>query len=105
MLGQSFGGFCVVTYLSQAPDGLAEAFITGGLPGLATSADDVYTATYPLVAAKNAAHYERYPDDVAQARKIAAYLLSKEVLLPSGAPLTARGFSVPRQLPGHVDGQ
>jgi pimeloyl-ACP methyl ester carboxylesterase len=92
VLGQSFGGFCAVTYLSQAPAGLAETFITGGLPGLATAADDVYQATYPLVAAKNAAHYERYPDDIAQARKIAAYLLRKEVLLPSGAPLTAEAF-------------
>ena len=26
VLGQSFGGFCVVTYLSQAPEGLVEAF-------------------------------------------------------------------------------
>jgi len=92
VLGQSFGGFCAVTYLSQAPGGLAEAFITGGLPGLATSADDVYVATYPLVAARTPAHYERYPDDVGHARKIAAYLLSKEVLLPSGAPLTAEAF-------------
>ena len=31
VLGQSFGGFCAMTYLSIAPDGLAEAFITGGL--------------------------------------------------------------------------
>jgi pimeloyl-ACP methyl ester carboxylesterase len=92
VLGQSFGGFCAVTYLSQAPGGLTEAFITGGLPGLATPADDVYVATYPLVAAKTAAHYERYPDDAGQARKIAAYLLAKEVLLPSGAPLTAEAF-------------
>ncbi|MGN6681524.1 MAG: alpha/beta fold hydrolase [Streptosporangiaceae bacterium] len=92
VLGQSFGGFCAVTYLSQAPQGLAEAFITGGLPGLATAADDVYLATYPIVAGKNAAHYQRYPDDVAQARRVAAYLLRKEVLLPSGAPLTAEAF-------------
>jgi pimeloyl-ACP methyl ester carboxylesterase len=92
VLGQSFGGFCAVTYLSKAPDGLAEAFITGGLPGLATTADDVYLATYPLVAAKIAAHYERYPDDIGQARRIAAYLLRKEVLLPSGAPLTVEAF-------------
>ncbi|HEX6934509.1 MAG TPA: alpha/beta fold hydrolase [Streptosporangiaceae bacterium] len=92
VLGQSFGGFCTLTYLSHAPGGLAEAFITGGLPGLATSADDVYLATYPLVAAKNAAHYERYPGDVQSARRIAAYLLTKEVLLPSGAPLTAEAF-------------
>ena len=32
VLGQSFGGFCVTSYLSLAPDGLREAFITGGLP-------------------------------------------------------------------------
>ncbi len=46
VLGQSFGGFCVVNYLSQAPDGLAEAFITGGLPPLDRHPDDVYRATY-----------------------------------------------------------
>ena len=92
VLGQSFGGFCTVTYLSQALHGLAEAFITGGLPGLATSADDVYLATYPLVASKNAAHYERYPDDVEMVRRIAAHLLGSEVLLPSGATLTAAAF-------------
>jgi pimeloyl-ACP methyl ester carboxylesterase len=34
VLGQSFGGFCVTRYLSAAPDGLAEAFVTGGLPPL-----------------------------------------------------------------------
>src|SRR5262249_32662840 len=56
VLGQSFGGFCAVTYLSKAPHGLAEVFITGGLPGLDTTADDVYQATYPLVTAKNLAH-------------------------------------------------
>ncbi len=92
VLGQSFGGFCAVTYLSQAPDGLAEAFITGGLPGLETSADDVYRATYPLVAARNAAHYERYPADVEQARRIARHLAAHEVTLPSGARLTVPAF-------------
>jgi pimeloyl-ACP methyl ester carboxylesterase len=92
VLGQSFGGFCTLSYLSQAPAGLAEAFITGGLADLTTSADDVYLATYPLVAAKNAAHYERYPDDIELARRIAAYLLRKEVLLPSGSQLTVEAF-------------
>jgi pimeloyl-ACP methyl ester carboxylesterase len=92
VLGQSFGGFCAVTYLSRAPDGLAEVFITGGLPGLDTSADDVYLATYPLVAAKNAAHYDRYPADAGQARRIATHLLRHDVRLPSGAPLTAEAF-------------
>ena len=31
VLGQSYGGFCVLTYLSHAPQGLAGALITGGL--------------------------------------------------------------------------
>jgi len=92
VLGQSYGGFCAVTYLSQAPHGLAEVLITGGLPGLDTTADDVYDATYPLVTAKNMAHYERYPDDVDQARAITRYLAAHDVLLPSGAPLTVPAF-------------
>jgi hypothetical protein len=104
VLGQSFGGFCTVTYLSLAPDGLAEAFITGGLPGLSASADDVYLATYPLVAAKNAAHYVRYPGDIELARRIAAYLARKEVLLPSGAPLSVEAFQAIGQCLGTTTG-
>jgi pimeloyl-ACP methyl ester carboxylesterase len=92
VLGQSFGGFCAVCYLSQAPEGISEAFITGGLPGLTASADDVYRATYPRVAEKNAEHYERYPQDVARAKDIARRLASGGTRLPGGAPLTVEAF-------------
>jgi pimeloyl-ACP methyl ester carboxylesterase len=92
VLGQSFGGFCTVTYLSKAPHGLAEAFITGGLPGLDNHAEDVYRATYPLVTAKNEDHYRRYPGDVEVAQRIASYLASHDVRLPTGAPLTVQAF-------------
>jgi pimeloyl-ACP methyl ester carboxylesterase len=92
VLGQSFGGFCTVSYLSMAPEGIREALICGGLPGLENSADDLYRATYPAVAAKNLAHYERYPQDVEQARRIARHLASAEVALPSGAALTVQAF-------------
>jgi len=92
VLGQSFGGFCAVTYLSKAPGGLAEVLIAGGLPGLAVTADDVYRETYPLAAARSLAHYARYPQDEDRARRIAAHLLAAEVTLPSGAPLTAAAF-------------
>ena len=34
LLGQSFGGFCITTYLSFAPEGVKEALLTGGLPPL-----------------------------------------------------------------------
>jgi len=92
VLGQSFGGFCTVTYLSFAPHGLREAFITGGLPGLAVTADDVYRHTYRRVSGKNAAHYKRYPDDMTQAALIAQHLAAHDVRLPDGAPLTAPAF-------------
>jgi pimeloyl-ACP methyl ester carboxylesterase len=92
VLGQSFGGFCTVTYLSLAPEGVREAFITGGLPGLDVTADDVYRAAYPRVAAKVAEHYQRYPADVDQARRIARHLATHEVRLPAGMPLIVENF-------------
>ncbi|HXP57654.1 MAG TPA: alpha/beta fold hydrolase [Streptosporangiaceae bacterium] len=92
VLGQSFGGFCTVTYLSLAPEGIREAFITGGLPGLDVTADDVYRAAYPRVAAKVSEHYGNYPDDVGRARDIARYLARHEVRLPAGMPLTVENF-------------
>ena len=100
VLGQSFGGFCTVTYLSFAPDGLREAFITGGLPGLSVTADDVYRRTYRTVAAKNAAHYERYPADEESAALVAQYLAGHDVRLPNGAPLSVEAF----QSLGHMLG-
>jgi pimeloyl-ACP methyl ester carboxylesterase len=59
-LGQSYGGFCVATYLSLAPEGLREAFVTGGLPPLEGTAEDVYRATYPRVVDRNRRYFERY---------------------------------------------
>jgi pimeloyl-ACP methyl ester carboxylesterase len=92
VLGQSFGGMCAVTYLSFAPHGLREAFITGGLPGLTATADDVYRRTYRTVAARNAAHYERYPQDADTARRVADHLSGHEVRLPDGGLLTVEAF-------------
>lgn len=92
VLGQSFGGFCVVNYLSQAPEGLAEAFVTGGLPPLDRHPDDVYRATYERARAKNAAYYERYPEDRDRVLAIAERLEAEDVRLPDGDRLTVRRF-------------
>jgi pimeloyl-ACP methyl ester carboxylesterase len=92
VLGQSFGGFCTVAYLSAAPRGLREAFLAGGLPGLDTSADDVYRQTYPAVAARSRAHYERYPQDVERVRAIARALADAPARLPGGTLLTVEAF-------------
>ncbi|MFI1094975.1 alpha/beta fold hydrolase [Streptomyces sp. NPDC020917] len=92
LLGQSFGGFCSLTYLSFAPEGLREVLITGGLPGLRSSADDVYRAAYPRIERKNLAHYARYPQDVAAVQEIVRHLSARDVTLPGGGLLTPEAF-------------
>lgn len=92
VLGQSFGGFCTVHYLSTAPEGLSTALITGGLPTLDGHADDVYRAAYPRIERKVAAHYARYPQDVERARRIAEHLLRHEPVLNGGYRLTVEAF-------------
>lgn len=92
ILGQSFGGFCAVTYLSLAPAGLSAALITGGVPSLERGPDDVYRATYRRVIDRNRRYYERYPQDVERVRAIARALAKDDVKLPNGERLTARRF-------------
>ncbi len=92
VLGQSFGGFCAVTYLSLAPQSLREVLITGGLPGLRSTAEDVYRAAYPRIERKNRAHYARYPQDVAAVRTIVRHLGEHRVALPGGGTLTPEAF-------------
>jgi pimeloyl-ACP methyl ester carboxylesterase len=88
VLGQSFGGFCVVTYLSTFPGSLCEAFITGGLPPLDRAIDDVYRETYRSTIEKTGQHYERYPRDRDRVHSLMAELKANDVRLPGGDRLT-----------------
>jgi pimeloyl-ACP methyl ester carboxylesterase len=72
VLGQSFGGFCAMTYLSFA--------------------NDVYRLTYPTVIARSRAHYERYPQDIAAVAAIVARLGDAPERLPAGGTLTVEAF-------------
>ena len=92
VLGQSFGGFTSMTYLSFAPEGLREAFITGGLAPIGRPVDDVYGATYVRLLERNERYFERYPEDRARVRRIHQRLDAGDIRLPSGDPLTGRRF-------------
>ncbi|MFD4873026.1 alpha/beta fold hydrolase [Streptomyces sp. NPDC058420] len=104
VLGQSFGGFCTVNYLSTAPEGLHAAILTGGLPSLDAHADDVYRAAYPRIERKVVAHYDRYPQDVERARRIAEHLMRHEPVLPNGYRLTVEAFQSLGIMLGGSDG-
>lgn len=57
ILGQSFGGFCLMTYLSFYPAMIEAGIFTGGIPPIGRSAEEVYTALGRRVAAMNARYY------------------------------------------------
>jgi pimeloyl-ACP methyl ester carboxylesterase len=92
VLGQSYGGFCAVTYLSLAPEGLNDVYLTGGLPPLTVPVDDVYRATYARVIQKNEAYYQRYPSDIERVHQIVETLESNDVRLSNGDRLSPRRF-------------
>jgi proline iminopeptidase len=92
MLGQSYGGFLTLTYLSRAPEGVAAAFVTGGLAGLTAGAPEVYERTQPRVVAKNARYRERYPQDVERVARVADRLAAGDVRLPGGDLLSVERF-------------
>ncbi|WP_312180743.1 alpha/beta fold hydrolase [Arthrobacter sp.] len=92
--GQSFGGFCALTYLSFAPAGLKEVLVTGGLAPLTGPADRVYEATFARVAARNREYFAKYPADRELTTRIARHLESVPEFLPDGERLTVRRFQM-----------
>ncbi|WP_394287913.1 alpha/beta fold hydrolase [Corynebacterium variabile] len=91
LLGQSFGGFCITTYLSKHPEGVAEAFFTGGLPGL-VPIDDVYRATYAKTAVRNDRFHTQFPGSAQLIRDICRHLDTHEEFLADGSRLSSRRF-------------
>jgi pimeloyl-ACP methyl ester carboxylesterase len=83
-LGQSYGGFLTLSYLSLYPAALQACFTTGGIPGVPADADRVYEHTYPRVLAKTQQYYERYPQDRDVIAAIADRLAVGDVTLPNG---------------------
>lgn len=69
-IGQSFGGFCTLTYLSFYPEYLRESFLFGGLGPLVDTPDDVYRRLCRKVKERNQAYYTKYPGDVKKVRQI-----------------------------------
>ncbi len=89
LLGQSFGGFCALRYLSTAPGSLREVLFTGGVPPVATPIDDVYRATYATMLERNRRYYARYPRDRDRVRALQEAAAAGELRLPGGEPVSS----------------
>ncbi len=93
-LGQSYGGFITMTYLSFAPEGLAACYIAGGLPGLDAKAEDIYRRTFPRAREKTRRFYERFPDDRGRIGRVADFIEGNDVRLPDGDRLTVKRLQI-----------
>ncbi|MDO5668711.1 MAG: alpha/beta fold hydrolase [Corynebacterium sp.] len=91
VLGQSFGGFCITTYLSQYPDAIRYAYLTGGLPGM-VPAEVTYRATYATLDARQRAFFADVSFAEDRIREICHHLENSDERLPTGERLSARRF-------------
>lgn len=77
---QSYGGFCAVTYLSFAPQGLEQVLLTGGIPpiGSGCNADTVYRTCFQRIIHQNEKYYKRFPQDIEKVCEVVNYLAESE---------------------------
>ena len=88
VFGQSYGGFCTLTYLSLAPHCMDRALITGGLPPLEGHPDRLYRRTYRRMARRNTEYFDRFPEDRERLDAVFDHLRRHRVQLPDTSPLT-----------------
>ncbi|KAK3291449.1 Alpha/Beta hydrolase protein [Chaetomium fimeti] len=96
LVGQSFGGWIAMTYLSFLPGSLAGVWLTGGMPAIGKTPDEVYKALYKRLVRANERYYAKYPQDVGRVREVlhslAAANRGQGLIADDGQRLTPRGF-------------
>ena len=90
VLGQSFGGFCVLHYRSRFPDSLRETFVTGGLPPVGRPPTEVYAATHAALRRLEAAHLRRHPEDAHRLARVLDLAAAGGLRRGDGSRLTPR---------------
>lgn len=84
VLGQSFGGFTTLAYLSTDADSLADVFITGGLSTVNRHPDEVYTLCYDKMRAASERYYRRFPEHRDVMRRLVDRAAAGDIVLPDG---------------------
>ncbi|KQB86426.1 alpha/beta fold hydrolase [Corynebacterium lowii] len=88
VLGQSFGGFTTLRYLSVHPDSLEHAFFTGGLPSLTRSPEEIYRATYDSLRRHSEDYYRRFPHHRTRMAELIERAERGELVLPDAEVVT-----------------
>ena len=100
LLGQSFGGFTTLRYLSAAAHGVEKALFTGGLPTVGPGMDEVYRTTWAGMVERSERYWARFPGDRDRFRRLADAAAAGTLCVPGGR---AVGVESLRRL-GHLLG-
>ncbi|WP_164233824.1 alpha/beta fold hydrolase [Microbacterium hydrocarbonoxydans] len=84
VLGQSFGGFTTLAYLSTDADSLDDVFITGGLSTVVRHPDEVYALCYDKMRVASERYYRRFPEHRDVMRRLVDRAAAGEIVLPDG---------------------
>lgn len=84
VLGQSFGGFTSLAYLSTHAASLADVFITGGLSAIGRHPDDVYALCYSKMRDASERYYRRFPEHRDRMRRLVDHADAGDIVLPDG---------------------
>lgn len=84
LLGQSFGGFTALRYLSAHAGSVDKALFTGGLPTVGPDMDAVYATTWDGMIARSERYWARFPEDRERFRRLADSAASGTLRLPDG---------------------
>ena len=83
-LGQSFGGFTTLHYLTVAAGSLERVFITGGLSAVGRHADEIYAECYDRMRDISEAYYRRFPAHRDVVRGLVDLAARGGIVLPDG---------------------
>ncbi|MEA1261722.1 alpha/beta fold hydrolase [Microbacterium sp. STF-2] len=84
VLGQSFGGFTTLAYLSTDASSLEDVFITGGLSSVGRHPDDVYALCYDKMRDASERYYRRFPEHRDVMRRLVELADAGDIVLPDG---------------------
>lgn len=84
VLGQSFGGFTTLAYLSTDASSLEDVFITGGLSAVGRHPDDVYALCYDKMRDASDRYYRRFPEHRDVMRRLVELADAGGIVLPDG---------------------
>ncbi len=87
-LGQSFGGFTTLAYLSTHADSLNRVYFTGGLSGIGHRTEDVYALTYDKMRAATENYYRRFPEQRDAMHRLVDLAEAGKIVLPDGEVLS-----------------